>query len=421
MITGLDTALTTLRRWTEVTVATAAMLAGAATLASAQSDKPIRIGLLGSYTGVFAAYGPKTIEAPARLYLQEHGNRIGGRPVEIFVTDDQSKPNVEIEKARELIENQKVDVLIGIVNSGAGLAVRDYLDKQKIPTFITVAGARELTQSRKSDSIYRVGWANGQDEAAGAVLGRLAGLKSMAGIGADYVAAHQLLEPLMENFQRLGGKAPMTLWSPFGTADFSSYLAQLSTVTDQVDAISPMLFGADGLRFFEQYQEFGATKLLYVFGDVVEQTIFLDQVGAKALGTKAYWSYTPYLDNPENTAFRAAFLKTYKRLPGAFSFHTWASMQFLDAAVTKVNGNINDFNGMKAALESLRIHTPGGELYFDKDHAVVHNVYLTEVRKGPDGFYSQFPLGPVVTNVNQYQNLEEAQRNLTDIKSLAKN
>ena len=94
-------------------------------------------------------------------------------------------------------------------------------------------------------------------EAAGAVLAKVAGVKSMIGIGADYVAPHQLLEALFNNFKELGGKTPLLLWSPLGTADFSSYLTQMKAVLDQADAVSPMLFGADGVRFFKQYREFG--------------------------------------------------------------------------------------------------------------------------------------------------------------------
>ncbi|MGC1356010.1 MAG: ABC transporter substrate-binding protein, partial [Xanthobacteraceae bacterium] len=117
----------------------AAALGAGAYPAGAQDKEPIKIGILGPFTGVFAVYGLKTIEQPVRLYLQEHSNKIAGRPVEVVVADDQGKPNVEIEKARDLIENQKVNVIIGLVNSAAALAVRDYLDKQKVLTLVTVA------------------------------------------------------------------------------------------------------------------------------------------------------------------------------------------------------------------------------------------------------------------------------------------
>jgi branched-chain amino acid transport system substrate-binding protein len=392
---------------------------GVQALAQAAS-KPIKIGILGSYTGIFGSYGPKLIEAPVRLYLQEHGSKIAGRPVELATVDDQSKPDVMIEKARDLIENQKVDAIIGVVNSAGALAVRDYLARQRVVTLITVASAQEMTQSRKSDPVFRVSFASGQMEAAGAVLAKMIGIKSMIGIGADYVAPHQLLGALLDNFKKLGGSTPLVLWSPLGTADFSPYLTQIKNVLDQADAVSPMLFGPDGPRFFNQYLEFGMKKPLYVFGDVTEQTLFLDQVGEAAVGTKAYWNYSPYLDNPVNNAFRTAYRKAYNRLPGAFSMHAYAAIQFLDAAVTKVNGEINNFDALKKALETTTIESPAGPLLFDKDHNVTYTVYLNEVKKGPDGIVSQMPMGPMITNVHQYQTIEEAEKNLTDLKNVKK-
>lgn len=375
-------------------------------------SKPIKIGILAPYSGVFALFGPKVIEEPIRLYLKEHGNKIAGRTVEVVTADDQSKPNVELEKAKELVENEKVDVIIGIVNSAGALAVRDYLDEKKVLTIITVAGAKEMTQSRKSDSIFRVSFANGQTEAAGAVLAREAGIKTMAAIGADYVAGHQLLEPLIKNFESLGGKVPTTLWHPLGTADFSSYLSQLKAASAQVEAVSPMMFGADAVRFFNQYREFGIKTPIYAFGDVTEQTLFLDQVGEAAVGTKTYWTYVPYLDNPANKKFREAFRKAYNRLPGAFSMHAYAAMQFFDAAATKIGGDVSNKTALRDAMRSARIESPAGPLYFDKDHGVVFNVYLAEIRKGPDGIVAQMPLGPMVTDVHQHQTIEEAKKNL---------
>ena len=68
--------------------------------ARAQETKPIKIGILAPYSGVFALFGPKVIEDPIRLYLKERGNKIAGRAVEIVIADDQSKPDVELEKAK---------------------------------------------------------------------------------------------------------------------------------------------------------------------------------------------------------------------------------------------------------------------------------------------------------------------------------
>ena len=393
-----------------------AVLAGAGALlatraGAADAAKPIKIGILAPYSGVFAIYGQKTIEDPIRLYLKQHNNKIAGHEVELVTADDQSKADVELEKAKELVENQKVDLIIGLVNSAGALAVRDYLDEKKIMTIIIIAGATELTQSRKSASLFRLSWASGQTEAAGAVLARHLGYKSMAAIGQDYVGARQVQEPLLANFIKLGGSIPKTIWSPLNTADYSSYLTQLQTYEGKVDAITPMMFGADGVRFFNQYTEFGIKTPIYAFGDVTEQTAFLDQVGADAAGTKAYWLYSPYLDTPTNNDFRTNFRKVYSRIPGCFSALSYSAMQFVEAAVAQV-GEYGDGAAVRKAMEVVKITGPTGPLSFDKDHGVIHTVYLNEIRKGPDGIYAQMPMGPRVTDVDQYQTLAQAQANL---------
>jgi branched-chain amino acid transport system substrate-binding protein len=140
--------------------------------------------------------------------------------------------------------------------------------------------------------------------------------------------------------------------------------------------------------------------------------LFLDIVRDAAIGTKTYWTYSPYLDNPENNRFRAAYRKTYNRLPGGFSMHAYAAMQFLDAAATKAGGDIGNGKAVREAMETVKIESPAGPLFFDEDHGVVFNVYLLEVRKGPDGIVAQVPLGPTITNVDQHQTLEQAQKNL---------
>lgn len=412
-------------RWTQRSrggkrLAIAAAVAAMAVAAGCGSDDggggandPIKIGILAPYSGVFAQYGPKVIEDPIRLWLDEHGGKLAGRRVEIVTADDQSKPDVELEKAKELVDSEDVDAIVGIVNSAGALAVRNYLDQKKVPTMITVAGAAEITGERKSDYIFRVSFANGQTEAAGAVLAREAGIERTAGIGADYVAGHEILEPLEANFKQLGGSVAKTVWPPLDTADFSSYLSQLRSASGDVDAIMPMLFGADAVRFIDQYRSFNIDAPLYAFGDVMEQTLFLDAVGEKAKGARTYWYYSPYLKNPENEKFRKSFLAAYKRLPGAFSMQSYSTMTFLDEAGATINGDLSDPDALVGALEKTAVDSPAGTLRFDDNHQVIWpSVFLNEVRKDDHGNYAQFPLGPVVTDVAQGQTVEEAQASL---------
>ena len=151
---------------------------------------------------------------------------------------------------------------------------------------------------------------------------------------------------------------------------------------------------------------------LYTNGDVTEQSIFLDNVQDAAIGTKTFWNYSPYLDNPVNNKFREGYLAKYKRLPGAFSFHSYSSMLFLDKAVAAIKGKAAPRGDTLAdALAKTQIDSPAGQLSFDKGHGLIMSIYLNEIKKGPDGIVAQMPVGPKVTEVHQGMTYEEAKAN----------
>lgn len=378
------------------------------------SKDPIRLGILASYSGVFALYGPNIIEPAVRLFLDLNGGQIAGRPVELFIEDDRSDPTGHVEKVTKLVEDDKIHALLGVNHSGGILAIRDYLDENKVPTFVTVAGAKDVTQSRRSEYIFRTGFANGQMEAAGAILAwEHVKLNRVVGIGADYTAGHELLEPLLDGFRKVGGTVVETLWHPLGTADFSTYLSRIQSYRGQVDAVVPLMFGADATRFFAQYKEFGVGIPLYCFGNVLEQTAALDSIGAQAVGVKTYWMYSSVLNNEENSRFRTAYRRAYGRLPGAFSATTYAAMQALAAAAEQVDGNVEDKKAFVRAVEQVQVESPFGPLSFDADHGVVLNVYLNEVRDLGNGVITQVAMGPVVTDVRQTAGVDELRSKVT--------
>lgn len=375
------------------------------------ADDTVKIGILAPYTGVFATFGPKVIRDPINLWLSSKGNKIDGRPVELVKADTKSTPQGALRAARQLVEQDDVDVTIGLVNSAAALAVRNYLDQNNVVTLVTVAGAEELTQQKKSKYIFRVGFANSQFHGPGAVIAQKAGIKSIASIADDYVAPRQLLDPFLKDAEELGITVKKAIYAPFPTTDYGPYLSELRAVSKDVQAIAPMMFGADSVAFFTQYKEAGFDTPLYTFGDVTEQTIFLDQVKENAVGSQTYWSYSPWLDTEVNNSFREAFVKKYKRLPGGFSVNAYAAMQFLEAGVTKAGDNFGDSDALVSALEGTSVESPAGKLSFDKDHAVSWNVYLNKVVKGPDGRVTQIPTGPWIENQPQRSSIEQALEN----------
>src|SRR3970040_2009107 len=129
---------------------------GAATPAEPQPTPPrppIKVGLLLSYTGVFAELG-KEVTNGFQLALEERGGRVAGRAIEVRQEDDENKPDVGLTKSRKLVERDRVHVVIGPISSAVALAMRDYLVSQKQVWIINVSVVPALTDPDKTSPYY---------------------------------------------------------------------------------------------------------------------------------------------------------------------------------------------------------------------------------------------------------------------------
>jgi branched-chain amino acid transport system substrate-binding protein len=116
---------------------------------------PIRIGLLAPLTGVVAAGGKEMVEG-FNLYWDQHGRKIAGRDIEIIVEDDASNPDTALQKARRLVEQRNVHMLIGDLLANTGLAVAEYVKGNGVPYFIPIIAADDLTQRKRIPNVIRI-------------------------------------------------------------------------------------------------------------------------------------------------------------------------------------------------------------------------------------------------------------------------
>jgi hypothetical protein len=117
---------------------------------------PIKIGLLFPYTGPISTIGQDATKG-FELHLAKIGGRAGGRELQLVKEDDEFKPDVGLTKTRKLVERDRVDLLVGPVNSAVALAIRDYVTRQGIPLVVPVAFSKELTAPGKATPwLFRV-------------------------------------------------------------------------------------------------------------------------------------------------------------------------------------------------------------------------------------------------------------------------
>jgi len=335
----------------------------------AATKGPIKIGFMAPYVGVFTQLGTD-MDKGFRLCLEEIKYRMGGREVKFITADTEGKPSLGPTKVKQLVEKDRVHILAGIVHSGLAYSIRDYVHGHKIPLIITNAGGQKLTSELKSPYIFRVSFANGQQDLAG-------------GWYAYHKLKHRKMMSLaMKYFTGSGGIIVEEMYHAIGTPDFTPFLGKVLKRAKQIDGLWVFSSGSDTVRFINQYDEYELKKMvpLFVIGDTVDDTV-LPAMGESSLGIKNYSHYSPTLDTPENKRFVAAYRKKYGETPGCFSEQGYVGAQVLVKAIAKLKGNIEDTDSFLKALAAVKLTAPRGPFSFDKNNNVIENVYIRIVEK----------------------------------------
>ncbi len=353
-------------------------------IAFAQAPKPpIKIGLIMPYTGLSAAVAQDATKG-GELYLAKIGYKAGGRDLQLLKEDTEFKPDVGLTKTRKLVERDKVDVLIGPVNSAVALAIRDYVHAQAIPLVVPIAFTRDLTAPGKASPwIFRVAETSDQGNyPMAAWIYKKTPHRKLVMMAADFVAGRHSAEAFMAGFKEAGGQIVKEIYAPLNTPDFAPYLAQVGGLG--ADAIYAWFAGADSIRFVKAYREYGlADKLPLLAYNTLVDDIFLPTLGDAALGIVSVGHYSATLDTPENRAFVREFEAKYGSWPTRYAEHTYTSVQLVSAAIDILKGEVGDRAKFRDAIRSAvtKIQPPRGPIQFDRYQQVITPLYVMRVER----------------------------------------
>ena len=199
----------------------------------AQSD-PIRIGFLTVRTGALAA-GGKQMEQGIQLFLQQRNYTLSGRKVELIIADTGGNPAGARTKTQELVEREKVHVIIGPLAAFEALAIDDYIRQTRTPTVSCSAAAEDLTQRKPNPWFVRTVGTSGQpNHALGEYAAKNLGYKRVAIIADDFAYGHETAAAFQRVFEDNGGKVVQKLFTPLNAPDYGSYISQLKPNLDAV-------------------------------------------------------------------------------------------------------------------------------------------------------------------------------------------
>jgi branched-chain amino acid transport system substrate-binding protein len=377
--------------------AAAGLTLAAPSILRAQTNEPIRIGLLTVKTGPLAS-GGIDMELGLKQWLAENNNMMGGRKVELTVADTGGVPANTKTKISELYERNKVHAVMGPLAAFEALAVDDYIKAQKIPT-LSVAAAEDMTQRKPNPWFVRATSTSSQcAHPMAEYCAKVKGYKRMIMIADDIAYGHEMNAGFQRVFEENGGKIVQKLFSPLTVPDYGSFLAQLNP---KVDAIFLGFAGSNGFRFIRQFNEYGLNgKMAIVGGMTAIDEAVLKNMGNEALGIETACWYSAELNNPINNKFAPAFRAANKYDPGFYAAATYTNAAVLDAAIRAVNGNVANKEALMAALKKSDLPTARGPVKFDSFGNIVGDVYIRKVERKDGRLVNT--VTKTYTNVSQF-------------------
>jgi branched-chain amino acid transport system substrate-binding protein len=348
--------------------------------AAARAQEPIRVGFLTILTGALAAPG-KDMENGIELFAKEHNHTLAGRRIDLTVLDSGGQPAGTLSKSRELVEQRKVNVIIGPLAAFEAYAIAPYVNQHKVPTISPSAAADDLTQRKATPYFVRVTSTSSQPtHPFGTYAARTLKYKKIATIADDFAFGHEVVAGFQKAFEDAGGQIVQKLWPPLGAADQAPYITQLKT---DVDAVFIGFAGIAALRFLKQFQEAGLKSKIAVLANqtAVDESL-LKNMGDEAIGVVSTMHYSAALDTAQNRKFVAAYRQVYGSDPGYYSVGAYTAGLFLKQALDKVGGRVEDTEAFLKALRSVSItDAPGGPIRLDKYGQPVHNIYIRRVER----------------------------------------
>jgi branched-chain amino acid transport system substrate-binding protein len=370
-------------------------LVGAAVLAAfsgaAVSQQTVKIGLLSNLEGPFAAGGADGMRG-AELAIKQKNGMAGGRKIELIKASSDAKPDVAVNATRKLVEQDKVDIMVGPLSGGEGIAVKEYSKTQPNITFINgSSGAQATTLVNPSTNFFRFNTEGAQWMVG---LGKAAldkGYKRVMVIAEDYAFPYSQVQGFMSEYCRLGGKVPVKAWVPLGGKDYSSVIAR---IPKDVDALVVVLGGADAVNFLNQYEAAGGDKPM-VGGSITVSQDILNYKGKRRdslVGTIAGSPIADAYDAPEFKAFVADYQKNYPVSAGGYPSPSLFALVYyinMKAALDGLDAVKGDLSGGQAkyreALQKMTLKTPVGDVRLDANRQAIGSTFVTEVVKDAQG------------------------------------
>jgi branched-chain amino acid transport system substrate-binding protein len=344
-----------------------------------QNTSPIKVGFVGTTTGVFAPQGAD-MQDGWKLGLKDAGGTVNGRKINTIYVDDAGDPNQGLSGARQLIENQNVDILIAPLAANVALAVRGFVAGTGVPTLSPAACPDELATSQKTNNLILTGWTCDQPTLNfGKYAYEKLGYRHVTTVAMDYAFGWQVTGGFVATFKAAGGKIDKQIWSPITAADYSPFVAQIPSDTQAVFAL---MAGTAAVRFTDAYASFGLKNKIPLIGGgtLTDYSVLRSEKPDTVLDVITVLQYADGLNTPENKKFVDEYKAATGKYPSYYADSAYSTAVLVVDALKKVGANTKDRAALVKALKSTTFKAARGPVSINADtNSPVQNIYIRKV------------------------------------------
>jgi branched-chain amino acid transport system substrate-binding protein len=296
--------------------------------------------------------------------------------------DDELKPDIAVTKVKALVDRDKVTFVVGPIFSNILAAIVKPVTEANVFLISPNAGTSSFAGKDCNPNLFVTSYQNDQVHE---VLGQYvqeSGMKKVIIIVPNYQAGKDAAAGFKHKFS---GEVLDEIYVPLGQLDYSAELTRIAATNP--DAIFAFIPGGMGVNFVKQFRLAGlADKIPFLSAFTVDESTLPAQQDA-ALGMFAGSDWAPNLDNPQNNAFVAAYVKEYNAIPATYAFQAYDAAMLIDSALQATKDSPADAEALRAALKKADFKSLRGAFKFNNNHYPIQDFYLTKVGKRPDGRY----------------------------------
>jgi branched-chain amino acid transport system substrate-binding protein len=301
-------------------------MAGAASLlvapAVAAEPDSFRIGGIVSFSGAYGIIG-QSMRRGVEIAVQERGGKVLGKPIEAMWEDDETKPQVAVQKATRMMSSN-VQMFFGAVISPSTLAIMKLAEQRKLPVLVTASADDRITGADKSRYAFRTSGNSYSENMSVVQHLKAVGTKKIYGVAADYNVMRDGWSLVKQQLGASGVEIAGEDFPPIGTGDYAVIIDKVRG--SGAEAVVVVLTGNDGVTFVKQAGSVGLNDKVRIMGPNLMDELVEKAAGAAALGVQSAIRYHFTLQNARNQRFVESYRKAFNDYPDPFAGEAYDGM-----------------------------------------------------------------------------------------------